>query len=337
MVTVRLAKQLVTTSIVTPREDLQGLHICLVDDNGTSQMFLQHYTGTWGVRSETANDGPQALERLRAAFDRGDPFDLAILDMQMTGMDGWALARAIKGDPNLSSIQLVLLTSLGVPGDGRMAQETGVAAYLTKPVHESHLYQTLCLVMGKTNKTENDPSHPSGIITQHTLKEVQGQSRPRVLVVEDNPINQRLALRMLEKLGCRVDIAGNGKEAIDSVTQTSYDVVFMDGMMPEMDGLEATRHIREAESGKREASLGNNEIGDANDERRLPIIAMTANAMQGDREKFLEAGMDDYIAKPITSEVLATILKRWVTDEPEQADMSLLQESQNIPGTPGSL
>jgi len=184
--------------------------------------------------------------------------------------------------------------------------------------------------MGKTNETEKGPSHPSGIITQHTLKEVQGHSRPRVLVVEDNPINQRLALRMLEKLGCRVDIAGNGKEAIDSVTQTSYDVVFMDGMMPEMDGLEATRHIREAESGKREASLRNNEMGDANDERRLPIIAMTANAMQGDREKFLEAGMDDYIAKPITSEVLATILKRWVSEGPEEAARSLPQESPNI-------
>jgi CheY-like chemotaxis protein len=184
--------------------------------------------------------------------------------------------------------------------------------------------------MGKTNMTENGPSHPSSIITQHTLKEAQGQSRPQVLVVEDNPINQRLALRMLEKLGCRVDIVGNGKEAIDSVTQTSYDVVFMDGMMPEMDGLEATRHIREAESGKREASLGNNEMGDACDERRLPIIAMTANAMQGDREKFLEAGMDDYIAKPITSEVLATILKRWVSEGPKEAAMSLPQESQNI-------
>ncbi len=169
----------------------------------------------------------------------------------MTGMDGWVLARAIKGGPNLSSIQLVLLTSLGIPGDGSMAQETGVAAYLTKPVHESYLYQTLCLVMGKANETENGPSHPSGIITQHTLKEVQGQSRPRVFVAEDNSINQRWALRMLEKLGCRVDIAGNGKEAIDSVPQRSYDVVFMDGMMPEMDGLEATRHIREVESGKR--------------------------------------------------------------------------------------
>ena len=351
--TVRLAKQPVTTPNVTPREDLQGLHICLVDDNGTSQMLLQHYTGTWGVRSETANDGPQALERLRAAFDRGDPFDLAILDMQMTGMDGWALARAIKGDPNLSSIQLVLLTSLGIPGDGRMAQETGVAAYLTKPVHESQLYQILCLVMGKTHETENGPSHPSGIITQHTLKEVQGHSRPRVLVVEDNPINQRLALRMLEKLGCRVDIAGNGKEAIDSVTQTSYDVVFMDGMMPEMDGLEATREIRKREglSVKGEGFLGDNqipttqdeqrntlhEIRDTRCERRLPIIAMTANAMQGDREKCLEAGMDDYIAKPITSEVLVTILKRWVSERPEKAVMSLPQESENIPATQGGL
>lgn len=343
--TVRLAKQPVTSSIVMPREDLQGLHICLVDDNGTNQMLLQHYTEIWGMRSETANDGPQALDRLRAAFDRGDPFDLAILDMQMTGMDGWALAQAMKGDPNLFSIQLVLLTSLGIPGDGRIAQETGFAAYLTKPVHESQLYHTLCLVMGKTNETENCPSPPSRIITQHTLKEVQGQSRPRVLVVEDNPINQRLALRMLEKLGCRVDIVGNGKEAIDSVTQTSYQVVFMDCMMPEMDGFKATQEIRKRE--------GLGVKGDENDSEtshvspvtdhasritpHVPIIAMTANAMQGDREKCLEAGMDDYIAKPITSEVLATMLKRWVPDGPEQAAMSWPQDSQNILGPPGSL
>ncbi|MCH7615040.1 MAG: response regulator [Nitrospinae bacterium] len=343
--TVRLAKQPVTSSIMTPREDLQGLHICLVDDNGTNQMLLQHYTGIWGMRSETANDGPQALDRLRAAFDRGDPFDLAILDMQMTGMDGWALAQAMKGDSNLFSIQLVLLTSLGTPGDGRIAQETGFAAYLTKPVHESQLYHTLCLVMGKTNETENCPSPPSRIITQHTLKEVQAQSRPRVLVVEDNPINQRLALRMLEKLGCRVDIVGNGKEAIDSVTQTSYQVVFMDCMMPEMDGCKATQEIRKRE--------GLGVKGDENDSEtshvspvtdhasritpHVPIIAMTANAIQGDREKCLEAGMDDYIAKPITSEVLATMLKRWVPDEPEQAAMSWPQDSQNILGPPGSL
>lgn len=313
--TVRLAKQSLVAQTLTPREDLQGLRVCLVDDNGINHLLLQYYAKAWGMRSEIAQDGADALERLHAAYQQGDPFDLAILAMQMPKMNGCEVAQAIKADPHLASTQVILYTPLGIPGDGRAAQETGVAAYLTKPIRQSQLHQVLCLVMGKTTDIGMTLPDSPPLITQHSLKETQLRRQGRVLLAEDKPINQKVAVRMLEKLGYRVDVVGNGREAIEAMTRFSYQLILMDCMMPEVDGFEATKEIRKQEG----------------QTRHTPIIAMTANAFMEDREKCLEAGMDDYMAKPVNLENLDAMLKRWTPQGPEGAAMRSQKDPSNVP------
>lgn len=297
--TVRLGRQpgVCRTERPSPAT-LRGRKVLIVDDHAINRKILEHQFSAEGLLYESVENGALALDALRHAVMQGHPFDLAILDMHMPGMDGLELARRIKADPTSSPVRMVLLTSLGRRGDAHAAQEAGIAAYLTKPIRQAQLLDCLSLVL-KADGPHADalPDQSPAIITRHSLAEARADIQGRVLVADDNPVNQKVAVKMLEKLGCRVDVAANGREAVEAVARLPYAVVFMDCQMPEMDGFEATRAIRLQE---RPGS-------------HLPIVAMTANAMTGDRERCLAAGMDDYISKPVQSQELAAVLRRWLS------------------------
>jgi two-component system, sensor histidine kinase and response regulator len=313
---------------------LEGLRCLIVDDNETNRSIVRHYITSWGIGDGAAESGADALEILRQAAADGFPFHLAILDMQMPGMDGLELARAIKADPALAGIRLILLTSMGNQDVTRI-EEAGFEAGFAKPIRQSQLFDCISEVMadspaiageggngrvGASSKLDADApaaGDPS----------VQGRRRLRILVAEDNAVNRKVAVRMLEKLGYAADIAENGVEAVRAVSHVPYDIVFMDCQMPELDGFEATGRIR---------AMG----GPVS---HTTIVAMTANAMEGDREKCLGAGMDDYIAKPISQSGLGAAIDRWclrtgsASSQPADApvirellDESVLQELRGL-------
>jgi CheY-like chemotaxis protein len=266
-----------------------------VDDHPVNRTILAEQLGAWGMQVDCVADGIAALARLRGAHAEGRPYALAILDYQMPGMNGLELAEAIAADPALAPTRLIMLSSVSQRGHGTAAQRAGIAATLTKPVRQSSLFSCLLSVMGTTGR----PALPA----QNAGRGEEAPLHVRALVVEDNVINQKVAVRLLEKLGCRVDVAANGLEAVKLLGELAYDVVFMDCQMPEMDGFEATRAIR-----RREASSGHH----------VPIIAMTANALQGDAEHCLAAGMDDYLSKPVSFEALATAARKWAVTPPQR-------------------
>jgi CheY-like chemotaxis protein len=292
------------TSVDTASIDMNmaGVRVLSVDDNPTNLFVLRKQLNSWGLRNDSSNSGEDALNLLRAAQSAGDPYQIAILDQQMPVMDGVELARTIKADAELKNTVLVLLTSIGVRGDATRMKEAGFSAYLTKPARESQVLKALITVWEDRKSGSSSP-----FVTRHsvadrraTVSSVEpGQPvfSAHVLVVEDNTVNQMVATRLLEKLGCRVDVAANGREAVKMTGRLPYDAIFMDCQMPEMDGFAATREIR-----KREGSSVHR-----------PIIAMTANAMQGDRERCLNAGMDDYVSKPIRKADLIEALERHVS------------------------
>lgn len=307
--TVRLEMQSNTSSVAPAKASLEGLRICIVDDNLTNRTLLQHYSSAWHMRNVSAENGSQALALLRAAADRGEPVDLAILDMQMPGMDGLTLARAIKADPLIASVRLVLLTSMGRRGDAKLVSEAGFAVYLTKPVHQGQLYESLRIMMGMTSESADiQPSAP--LITKHSIDEAAARVRQRILVAEDNVINQKVAVRMLEKIGYQADVVANGREAVEALRTIPYALILMDCHMPEMDGLEATQLIRRHE-------------GTA---KHTPIIAMTASAMQEDRELCVASGMDDFLSKPVKKSDLQTMLVRWIAQSHSSAGEQALSE-----------
>jgi len=284
-------------STITIPADIRGLRVLVVDDNETNRKILRIQLKSWGCRPAEVPAGDRALELLREAKKSGDPFQLAIIDMQMPGMDGETLGRIIKADPTISDTVLVLMTSIGLRGDARRCREIGFAAYLSKPVRGSQLYDVLVEVMSKRTLQEQ----PQELVTKYSIKE--GRKRKmRILLAEDNPVNQKVASRILEKGGYQVDVVANGREAVEAFQNSSYDLVFMDVQMPELDGFEATRVIREKEKGS---------------ERHIPIIAMTAHAMKGDRERCLEAGMDDYIPKPIQPKDMFEVIDKWANSKDE--------------------
>jgi two-component system, sensor histidine kinase and response regulator len=275
---------------------LEGLRVLAVDDNATNRTILSQTLTAWGMRPALAEDGAQALAAVREAAGRDEPFGLAILDYHMPGMDGLELARAIREDPAVATTRLVLLTSSGRRGHAGTALEAGIDVFLTKPIRQSALFDALATVMGLPASLQRRP-----LVTAHTAAETRARARAHLLVVEDNPVNQKVAVRMLEKLGYRVDVAGDGLEAVEAVFRIPYAAVLMDCQMPEMDGYEATAEIRRRQS----------------DGGRTPIIAMTAGAMRGDEERALGAGMDGYVSKPVKLAELAAVLDRWVdTDQP---------------------
>ena len=294
--TVPFEKQAYDTVPVSPiRANLNGLRTLIVDDNQTNRTILRHQLTSWGMKPHTAKDGHQALEMLATAAEEDRAYDIAILDFQMPEMDGLTLAKEISNNPALTTTRLVLLTSVGRRGDGERARDVGVDAYLTKPVRQSQLYECLRTVLGQPAKPQ-ESTRPA-LVTRHTIAEAQHQIRPRILVAEDNPVNQKLIARLLEKMDYRADVAANGLEAIEALARIPYAAVLMDCQMPEMDGFEATAEIR-----KRDREKG----------IHTPVIAVTAHAMKGDRERCLAAGMDDYISKPVKSDDLKTSLNRFL-------------------------
>lgn len=279
-----------------PRVDLRGLRALVVDDNATNRAVLFHYLAAWGMECTCVESGAQGLWALREAHLQARPYQVAILDFQMPDMDGLEVARTIRADATLSSLPLVLFSSVGFRGEAAQAREVGVDAYLAKPLRHAQLYQTLATLLGRT-VTENTPPTPA-FVTRHSLTEATARRRPLILVVEDNIVNQKLAVRLIEKMGYRADVAANGLEALEALSRISYAAVLMDCFMPEMDGFEATAAIR-----LREQSTG----------AHIPIIAMTANARQEDKEQCLAVGMDDYLSKPIKPDTLKAMLERWTT------------------------
>jgi PAS domain S-box-containing protein len=302
--TLRFAKQAEQRRVSAATGQIQGAHILVVDDNATNREVLSAQLRAWGARPVEAIDGPSALVTLARSRDAGDPFAAAILDMQMPDMDGADVARAIKADETLTDLRLVLMTSLGQRGDARQMEELGFAAYLVKPARQSDLFDSLSLVLaGPEDGRTRRP-----IVTRHAMREMR-RGAVRILLAEDNVTNQQVALGILRKLGLRADTVHDGHQAIESLERELYDLVLMDVQMPEMDGFEATRRIRDPDS----AVLRHD----------VPIIAMTAHAMQGDREQCLAAGMDDYVTKPISAQTLGAALDRWLPrEDPDRASHS---------------
>jgi two-component system sensor histidine kinase/response regulator len=268
---------------------LEGFRILVVDDNETNREIVHRQILSWKMRNGTVESGEAALTALEEAAQAGDPFHVAILDMQMPEMDGLALARAIKSKPSIARTQLVMLTSLGYLSEERRWREAGIAAYLIKPVKETRLFDTLVSVLRGSAQVRRVPVGAK--------PDTSARSSVRVLVAEDNVVNQKVALRQLQKLGYSADAVANGLEVLHVIKQIPYDVVLMDCQMPELDGYEATRLIR-SEEYKNQKGLP------------LYIIAMTANALAGDREECLRAGMDDYISKPVRMEELDEAIER---------------------------
>jgi len=275
---------------------LFNLRVLIVDDNATNRQILRHQIYAWKMQRGCAAGGHEALRLLREAAADGQPYDLALLDMQMPEMDGMALARAISSDPRIASTRLIMLTSMGHRFSSDELREAGLDAYLIKPVKKDHLFETLIQVMsGRTPLKAASPSAAQS--TGETS--APSMSGLRILLAEDNLVNQKVAVTLLKRIGCVVDVVPNGEEAVKQLDQCSYDVVLMDCQMPVMDGYEATRTIRRREAAEGEACGWS---------RPIPIIAMTANAMEGDREKCLAVGMNDHVTKPVrTTQLLAAL------------------------------
>jgi len=273
-------------------------------------MILHHLVTGWGMVDDQARDATSAIALIEQQAGNGVSYDVAIVDMLMPGKDGLQFAKEMKAHPVGSLVRLVILTSLIQRGHAELARQAGFVAYLTKPVRHDQLSNCLRTVLGLpglvgegTLTTIPAPAPP--LITRHTLAEIG--SAPRVLVAEDNLINQKLTVRMLEKLGYQSDVVENGQEALAALTRSSYAVVLMDCQMPLVDGFEATRLIRQ-----READVHESAAADSPETRHIAIVALTANAMQGDRERCLAAGMDDYLTKPVRKEDLKGVLDRWI-------------------------
>jgi two-component system sensor histidine kinase/response regulator len=282
-------------------QDIKGKHILIVDDNASNRYILREQLKSLGCIYGETSSGMQALEELRLAVDSKDPYEIAIIDMQMPGINGETLGQKIKQDPDLKNTILVLMTSMGKRADAKRFEEIGFAAYLIKPIKKSKLYDCLATVTGKQKKTTKDRS--AKIVTRHSLAEDR-KRKARILVAEDNMINQKVALNILKKLGYSADAVANGEEAVKTLEMMPYDIVLMDCQMPEMDGYTATREIRKSED-----QFANRNSQPAT---RIPIIAITANAMKGDCEKCLEAGMDDYIAKPVKPQEISDVIEKWL-------------------------
>ena len=277
-----------------PLTDLANIRVLIVDDNATNRKILLHHTKSWGMVADQAKSGPAALEHISRAARVGKPYDLAILDLMMPELDGFEVARHIRSDAANRDMRLILMPSFGQRGHGRTARKTGIDAYLIKPVKQMELFDCIATIMGEKS-VAIAAVIPTSLITRHTLEENRPLSEDRILIAEDNLVNQTIARLQLERLGYHTDVVGNGRLAIEALKQKRYALILMDCQMPEMDGYAATAEIRR-----------NEQTG-----THIPIVAVTAHAMQGAREKCLAAGMDDYLSKPFKQEDLAAVIKRW--------------------------
>jgi signal transduction histidine kinase/CheY-like chemotaxis protein len=278
---------------VAPPELLRGVRVLVVDDNRTNCRILEGMLTRWQMKPTAVNGGAAALAQLSAAREAGEPYSLILTDMHMPDMDGFALVEQIRHTPELATATIMMLTSAGHRGDAARCQELGVSAYLLKPIRQSELREAVARVLGAR---EHDGAIP--LITRFSLQDArEPDAYLSMLLAEDNLVNQRLVVRLLEKRGHRVVVAGTGLEALQAMAKERFDLVLMDVQMPEMDGLEATAVLREREKG---TGL------------RQPVVALTAHAMKGDREKCLAAGMDGYLTKPIRPQELDQLLEIYV-------------------------
>ena len=285
-----------TKSRPAPPIALRGQRIIIVDDNATNRKVLMGQLSLCGMDAVCAGSADEALSLMRHAAAAGRAFEVALLDHQMPGCDGATLGKTILGEHTLRGARLVLLTSSGQRGDGRLFSELGFAGYLLKPVTHRDLTDCLSMVLGTQAEGWRTSTQP--IVTRHALRSQRMLETQHILLAEDNPVNQKVACRILEKMGYRVDVAADGKAAFDAWQSGRYHLILMDCQMPIMDGYETTRKIREQESGG----------------KHIPIIALTAHAMKGADNECRAAGMDDYLSKPIDREQLQQALNRWLND-----------------------
>ncbi len=273
-------------------DDLRGLKVLIVDDNATNRAVLHYQLASWGIRADSVEGGSQALQSLHSALRQGVPYDLAILDRHLPDMDGLQLVQAIQAAPAIAAVRLIMLSSVYEVDDPEKRRQAGILYHVTKSVRQAQLY-------GCLRNAVDRPVESLGPIEDKPRTMTESRFSAHVLLAEDNPVNQEVATRMLEALGCRVDVVDNGWQAVEALVSKAHDLVFMDCQMPELDGYEATRQIRAWEAS------GNSGV-------HTPIIALTANAIQGDHEACLASGMDDYLGKPFKLDQLRDMLQRWL-------------------------
>ncbi len=287
-----------------PKEHLAGLRILIIDHSAVNRQVLLEQLTSWGMRSDAAGTTHEALKMLESAWQEQDPYQITLIDDQMPGVGGESLARILKEKPSAQDTLLVLLTSLGQRGDAQRFSELGFSAYLTRPIRQSELMDALATIWAARMSGET-----VGLVTRHTIAESRESAAgpeaasfrlgARVLVAEDNPVNQQVAMEILQGFDCTITLANDGAEAVECVRHAPFDIIFMDCQMPRMDGFKATAEIRKLQD----------------DGTHTPIIAMTAHAMKGDRERCIAAGMDDYISKPVVPEDVLRILQQWLPPE----------------------
>ena len=291
---IELEKQTkVSSRLQNKLSDLTNLKVLIVDDNPTNRKILMHQTESWGMKAKEAGDGFEALKKLTEAENTDAPFDLAILDLRMPIMDGFKLAKKIKREPSLEKTRLIIMPSYGQRGDGRKARKLGINGYLLKPVKQSNLFDCIATVMSNSAEEFETVDKAPKLVTKHSLNE-NSAVQQRILLAEDNEINRKVTKKQLEKMGYQVDVVGDGNQAVKALKRQKYSAVLMDCQMPVMDGYAATAEIRRIEHGG----------------RRTPVIALTANAIEGERERCLSAGMDDYVSKPVKRDLLAAAIAK---------------------------
>ena len=273
---------------------LRGVRVLVIDDNATNREILQRQTASWGMSSESASSGVEGLATLHAAQQNSRPFDLILLDMKMPNMDGLEVVEKIKADPSFSHVRMIMLTSISFRGDSETAIQSGISAYLTKPVRQTDLYSALLNAIHNNSKHKAPTSVPR---TTSNENKQQLQLGLHILVAEDNETNQEVILSMLQKFDCTAELCVNGREAVKAASGGDFDLILMDCQMPVMDGFQATNIIRNMEKEK--------------NKKPVPIIALTGNALAGDRDKCLAAGMDDYISKPFGLGEIFTAISQW--------------------------
>ncbi|MCH7990791.1 MAG: response regulator [Gemmatimonadetes bacterium] len=270
-----------------PTKDLTGLRVLVVDDDATHRRVLEGFVRRLGMEAESADSGAAALAALESSQEDAEPFDMVLLDIHMPEMSGFELAERIRENADFEDLVLLCLTAAGRPGDGARCEASNISSYLLKPVTPTELRDAIILTLAGEDEDTRTP-----LVTRHSLREAWDELR--ILLAEDNRVNQVLAIHILERLGHTVRLAETGREALDLLEKEDFDLILMDVEMPEMGGVETTKRIRE-----REATEGGH----------IPIVAMTAHALIGDREQFVEAGMDDYISKPISQDRLREVVR----------------------------
>jgi two-component system, sensor histidine kinase and response regulator len=291
--------------VSTPRYDLSGLRVLIVDDNETNRKILTTATTSWKMDATAVESGADALKELRSALDAQKPYDLALVDLMMPEMDGFTLCEEIRKDDSFKKLRLLLMPSYGTRGHSQRAKRVGIDAYVVKPISQGDLYNCLADIFAEIVEIPTVVpviAETKKLITKHSVEEnIRRREKDfLILVAEDNVVNQKVIRRQIENLGFTADIVSNGQEAFEAYSAKEYSLIFMDCQMPVLDGYSATEKIRNLEQ---------------SNFRHVPIVALTASAIQGDREKCIAAGMDEYISKPTNQQKLDEIINQFMNAE----------------------